>query len=457
MDKGFIDRVHNIVMANITNENFGVGNLASLLGLSTSQTLRKVRAATGKSVNQYIREVRLAEAAKLIKETDFTAAEIAYKVGFGSPSYFNKTFRRYYGVTPGEYKIQNVSLSELPSKNSQKGIINVVSKKNALYFITIALLLVVGYMLITSVSFSKIKPGKKSIAVLPYKTIGNIEDKHWFSEGLAEVLLDNLSKVEELIVKSRNSSELFKDSIISSNKLGKILDANYIIEGSIQHFGDSIRVITRLVNAENNQLVWSKINKVDINEMFIMQKNISRQIVSQLNITISPKGEERLNYYSTENIEALKLYQQGRDFADSRTVEGVNTSITLYRQAIKLDPNYAAAYAELANSYYLLMLGKHISKEEAETLIRHNVAKSLRIDKNCVRAFTALANLNVLNANPEKAQEYFEKAIKINPNDVTAHHHYALFHFNKQNPDLEKYYYHIDKAYELDPFSMPIS
>ena len=104
MDKSFIDKLHNIVLNHIADENFGVGNLASLFGLSTSQTLRKVKAATGKSVNQYIREVKLAEAAKLIQETDFTSAEIAYMVGFSSPSYFNKTFRKRYGITPGGYK-----------------------------------------------------------------------------------------------------------------------------------------------------------------------------------------------------------------------------------------------------------------------------------------------------------------------------------------------------------------
>ena len=86
MDKIFVDNLQNIVLNHIADESFGAGNLASLLGLSTSQTLRKVKAATGKSVNQYIREVKLAEAAKLIRETDFTSAEISYKVGFSSPS-----------------------------------------------------------------------------------------------------------------------------------------------------------------------------------------------------------------------------------------------------------------------------------------------------------------------------------------------------------------------------------
>ena len=92
MDKKFIDQIHLIVMSNIADEKFGAPKLASLLGLSQSQTLKKVRAETGKSVNQYIRELRLKQATKLIKKTDLTNAEISYKVGFSSQSYFNKTF-----------------------------------------------------------------------------------------------------------------------------------------------------------------------------------------------------------------------------------------------------------------------------------------------------------------------------------------------------------------------------
>jgi len=120
----FIDEVRNIVKSNLSNENFGVRELAASLNLSTSQTLRKVKAVTGKSVNQYIRELRLEKAAKLLKETDFTAAEIAFQVGFNSASYFNKTFSKYFSISPGEYKTQNIDLNELSIQKSKLRIRN---------------------------------------------------------------------------------------------------------------------------------------------------------------------------------------------------------------------------------------------------------------------------------------------------------------------------------------------
>ena len=101
MNQKFIDQLHSIVLTNISDENFGVRKLSELLGLSPSQTLRKTKAASGKSVNQYIRELRLEKGSELLKETDKSIAEISYQVGFSSASYFNKTFRKYYDVTPG--------------------------------------------------------------------------------------------------------------------------------------------------------------------------------------------------------------------------------------------------------------------------------------------------------------------------------------------------------------------
>ena len=104
MSNKFIEQVESIVLSNLADENFGANNLASLLGLSTSQALRKIKSNTGKSATQYIRELRLKEAAKLIEKTDLTFAEISYKTGFGSPSYFNRMFLKQYGITPSDFK-----------------------------------------------------------------------------------------------------------------------------------------------------------------------------------------------------------------------------------------------------------------------------------------------------------------------------------------------------------------
>ena len=155
MGKDFIDKVHDIVINNITNENFGVVKLASLIGLSTSQTLKKVRAITGKSVNQYIRELRLSKAASLIKETDLTISEIAYKVGFSSQSYFNKVFRKRYGTTPSEYKTQKEEdpenkIDNVPKQKQSKFL------KKIVFSILLIAMLIIGYLVIDKLLYQKI-------------------------------------------------------------------------------------------------------------------------------------------------------------------------------------------------------------------------------------------------------------------------------------------------------------
>ena len=166
MEKSFIDKVHDIAMSNISDENFGVKKLASLIGLSPSQTLKKVRSITGKSVNQYIRELRLSKAASLLKETDITIAEIAYKVGFSSQSYFNKVFRKRYGITPGDYKsqIENDPESKIDVVQNQSKF-----QKKIILPVLIIVMLIIGYVIIDKLLIQKINDQPPSIAVLPFK------------------------------------------------------------------------------------------------------------------------------------------------------------------------------------------------------------------------------------------------------------------------------------------------
>ena len=136
MNQNFIDQVRSIVLKNISDENFGVPQLSSLLGLSPSQTLRKIKAASGKSVNQYIREIRLEKAAKLLKKTDQSIAEVSYQVGFSSASYFNKSFRKYYGVTPREFRVSSSDFNKLKVAKKKKAF----SKIKLLFFVLVGLI-----------------------------------------------------------------------------------------------------------------------------------------------------------------------------------------------------------------------------------------------------------------------------------------------------------------------------
>ncbi len=146
MDKAFLNKIQQIILEHLEDENLNVERLAFEIGLSRSQLFRKLKATNGKSVNQFIREIRLIEAAKLIRKDEFTASEIAYRVGFSSPSYFNKCFHDYFGLTPGNYKEQSEEeIKKIVEKANSADII--FFKKPKVLFSVIMLLIV---LLLTS-------------------------------------------------------------------------------------------------------------------------------------------------------------------------------------------------------------------------------------------------------------------------------------------------------------------
>ncbi len=242
MGQLFIDEVRAIVLSNLSNEKFGTKELASELGLSTSQTLRKVKAATTKSVNQYIRELRLENAAKLIKKTDDSIAEISYQVGFSSASYFNKAFSKYYGIAPGEYKAKSSSLDELATKTADTSPReSVINKKIIFAAIAIILVCVLGYIGVNQ-STSKASTLPNSIAVLPFKDLSP-EDTQWFSDGMSDNILHALAQMQDVSVTSFTSSSTYRDSDKQIPQIAKELGVSYILEGSVTLHRDYNRIL----------------------------------------------------------------------------------------------------------------------------------------------------------------------------------------------------------------------
>ena len=449
MDKKFIDQAHDIVINNIADEKFGAQKLASLLNLSTAQTLRKIRATTGKSVNQYIRELRLKEAAKLLKKTDLTITEISYKVGFGSHTYFNAAFRKLYGITPGEYKTQNKSLSELESEKTKKRTRSVSSWKKAFYFISILMIVGIGYLLINK-SSSKNTSKPNSIAVLPFRDMSP-EDTQWFCDGISDNILTYLSQIKDLTVISFTSSSTFRETDKTTPEIAKQLGVSYILEGSVTVYEDKIKINAQLINA-NDEHVWSEDYTENFDNVIGIQQNIAKEIAGELKITLSPEEEIALEKYPTDNMEAYHLFLKGQLINDSRKVEDLKLNIELNKQAIALDSNYADAYAEIAHSYFLLAYYGEIIHKVAFKKSNYYADKALKIDPNSYRAWAVKAILFHF-IDWDKAKEYHEKAIALNPNDATARFQYASYLRGCPNPDLNNHLHQLTIAQRLNPFS----
>ena len=467
MDESFIDNLHNIVLNHMADENFGTGNLASLLGLSRAQTLRKVKAATGKSVNQYIREVKLAEAAKLIKETDFTSAEIAYKVGYSSPSYFNKSFRKRYGITPGAYKAQQSTQKENDFiKDSfivhKQTPIQKKSTKRSLIIISSILVLLLAivanyfYENFNNKKNSETIIQDKSIAILPFKNLSSNKGNQYFADGIMEVILNHLTSIKELKVISRTSMEQYRETTKTIPEIAKELGVSYILEGSVQKNNDEIRVITQLIDAKNDKHISSTDIKKDYKDIFELQSTIANQISKELNMELSDAERNQIEKKPTNNLEAYNLYLKGRFFWHRRTEEDITKSIHYFNQALELDSTYALAYAGLADTYQIMGWHGWFRKIDAFNKGKELALKALSIDINIAEAHATLGS--ILYAQEwkwEAAEKELKLALSLKPNYPTGHQYYSelLEVLGKRKEAREQ----IDLALKFDPNSYIIN
>ena len=237
MHREFIKNLTNIVEANLANESYGTEDLAKEAGISHSNLNRKLKIISNQNISQFIREVRLKKAKDLLLNEETTVAEIAYRVGFGSATYFNNCFREYFGVAPGELRKRESETD--PEIISDVNIPTRKVWKNVLAGIIIGLLILmsVGYFLIQRVGFSDVVEDK-SIAVLPFKNLSDDANKQYFADGMMEEILNHLNQIGELRVISRTSVEQFRGNTAPAQKIAKKLGVNYILEGSVMLYGE---------------------------------------------------------------------------------------------------------------------------------------------------------------------------------------------------------------------------
>ena len=450
MNQEFIDQVRTIVVKNISDENFGVPELSSLLGLSPSQTLRKIKATSGKSVNQYIREIRLEKAAKLLEETSQSIAEVSCQVGFSSASYFNKTFKKYYDITPGEFRANSSDLNKLKVVIKKKAF----SKIKLFFFFLVGLIIFTFYWSLNPF-VSKNIPLGNSIAVLPFKDFSP-KNNQWLSDGVSDNILHSLAQMEKMKVISFTSSSTFRNTDKKIPEIAKELGVSYILEGSVKLVNDRIQIITQLINA-NDEHIWSKEYEENAEDIIKVQNNVAEEIIKQLEITLSPNEEKKLDKYPTQNMEAYNLYLKGHLENDSRKFEDIEQNIVLNKQAISLDSSFVEAYEELAMSYYHLsktgidLVMKYDGLESRENS-RHYAEKAIQINTNANRAWLVKAML-MHHKDWDLSKEYHKKAIALNPNDALAHTMYAEYFLYNPKPNVKKYLDQLIIAQRVNPLS----
>ena len=424
MNNSFIQKLICLVEANLANEKFGPEDLAKEAGISHSNLNRKLKSILNKNSSQFIREIRLKKAKELLSNKELTVAEISYRVGFGSPAHFSRSFRDFFGRAPGELRNQE------PENEPEEQAVQPTSKKRKLPKILIGLLIVLCVLIPFSVflihkgSNSSIK--EKSIAVLPFVDYSPEEGTTYIINGLQEEILDKLEKIEDLRVKSRTAVEKYKESKLSISTIAKELKVNYILEGSGQKIGDNIRIRLQLIETEGGNHLWSKPFEKEVNDktIFDIQEEVALSVADELGAILTPAEKTQITKKPTENPAAHNYYLRGIEYMKLHGSSGNRDELYKakqnFEQAIKLDTSFAEAYVRLASIYIDNLAGPILSMESRRILWQQNIDsglmmanKALLFDEKNSEAYWLRGTYYEQTGLLDKAEEEFAKNAEL--------------------------------------------
>ncbi|HEX4637899.1 MAG TPA: tetratricopeptide repeat protein [Chthoniobacterales bacterium] len=295
----------------------------------------------------------------------------------------------------------------------------------------------------------------KSIAVLPFDNLSRDPDNVYFCEGVQDEILTRLAKVADLKVISRTSTQHFKSTPDNLPEIAKKLDVMHILEGSVQKSNDQVRVNVQLINAVTDAHLWADTFDRKLTDIFAVESEIAKTIAETLQAKITGSEKSSIAKAPTANPEAYELYLKGRFFWNKRTGGDLRKSIEYLKQAIAKDPNYALAYAALADSYGLLRFYGGASPAESIAPATAAAKKALELDDSLAEPHASLGLIATEELEVHRAVSELERAIQLNPNYATAHHWLSLaFTALRQSDGSIK---ELKRAVELDPLSMVIN
>ena len=295
----------------------------------------------------------------------------------------------------------------------------------------------------------------KSIAVLPFENLSDDKANAYFAEGIQDEILTRLAKVADLKVIARTSTQKFKSAPEDLPDIAKQLGVLNILEGSVQKVNDRVRVNVQLVNALTSAHLWAETYDRRLIDIFSVESEIAKTIAETLQAKLTGSEKNAIAKAPTENPEAYELYLKGRFFWNKRSGVELRKAIEYFNQAIAKDPNYALAYAGLADSYLLLPNYGSASTQEAVPPARAALKKALELDDSLAEAHASSGLLDLIEVRLDRAINELERAIELKPNYATAHHwlmfsHLALGHFDPAIAEGKR-------ALELDPLSLIIN
>lgn len=439
MDQIFTTRIDNIILANLENESFGAKELVRETGMSRFNLNRKLRFISRKTINPYIREVRLKRAMEMLLQDSVTASEAGFRVGFSSPAYFSTCFSEYFGYPPGEVKKRGLKsqvdsgkgFSGKPGAENQETIKsgNKPPKSGIpiwgqILFGSIVILLIIAFIYLLdhkdivrliSSSDNRLKAGSRSIAVLPFINDSKDPENVYFINGVMEAILDNLSGIKELEVHPRTSVEQYRNNSTKTiPQIARELGVNYIIEGSGQKIGDQVSICIQLIEASSDKHLFSNRYNLKLGNIFDLQSDVASKIASEIKTIAAIEEKESIYARSTDYLFAHNLFLQANDLyyiAESEGKWELNIKAEhLYKRSIRLDSTYAEPYVSL---------GWIISNRNIDSAL-YLANRALHFDNKNPEAYILKGSIYAGQGMVKEAEKTYKLSIKYKPDNSSA-------------------------------------
>jgi adenylate cyclase len=265
---------------------------------------------------------------------------------------------------------------------------------------------------------------KPSIAVLPFINMSGDPEQEYFSDGITEDIITDLSKVSGLFVVARNTAFTYKGKSVEAQEVAKRLGVNFILEGSVRKAGSRVRVTGQLIDGKTGGHMWADRYDRDLTDIFAIQDEITHAIVEQLKVKLLPQEKKNIAQTPTDNVEAYTYYLRGRQFIERRSKAYYQLARQMFAKAVELDPLYARAYAGMADCDSFLFLHYHVDNVAIDDILATS-AKALALDSDLAEAHASRGLALSLEKRYDEATEEFEQAIALDPHSFEGHYFYG--------------------------------